>query len=135
MALKTLLLANLTSGRDLVNQVAGVITLGTPHSGSASQPVASTIAQIAALMRLGENSKLIECTSKDSDILIDVVNEFSTMARTQCIPMCCFFEQHKSDIAKVVRPRWMSWWTRMVRFNLPAQCHLGTYERTGNGGG
>ena len=98
-----------------MSRVAGLITLGTPHRGSASQPVASLVARIASLANFGENSKLVESTSKDSDILSDVVDEFSLMARNRGISMHCFFEQHKSDIAKVVRPKWMTWWSRMVR--------------------
>ena len=74
-----------------------------------AQPVASMVALIASLASFGENSKLMRCTSKDSDVLCDIVDELSLMARHHDIPMFCFFEQYKSDIAKVIRPQWMSW--------------------------
>lgn len=123
-----MLLANLAakSGLSLLDRVAGVITLGTPHRGSGSQPVAAIVARIASTARFGEDSKLIECTSKDSEVLNDVIDDFALMARNQGVPIFCFFEQHKSDIAKVVRPRWASWWKVMVSHDLiirtPACC-------------
>ena len=54
-------------------------------------------------MALGEHSNLLKVLDKDSEILADLLHDFTRTVNTVAIPLFCFFEQHKSDIAKVVK--------------------------------
>ncbi|KAL8889355.1 MAG: hypothetical protein Q9192_006031 [Flavoplaca navasiana] len=56
-------------------------------------------------MALGEHSNLLKVLDKDSEILADLLHDFTRTVNTVAIPLFCFFEQHKSDIAKVVKFR------------------------------
>ncbi|KAI9763363.1 MAG: hypothetical protein M1840_000555 [Geoglossum simile] len=94
---------------DIIRSVAGIIFLGTPHRGSSSQSAASLIATIASSLHCGERSSLLKAVEKDSEMLTDLVYDFTRMVNIASIPLFCFFEQHKSDIAKVVKPK-VSFW-------------------------
>ncbi|KAL8833814.1 MAG: hypothetical protein Q9170_004074 [Blastenia crenularia] len=87
----------------IIRSVAGIIFLGTPHRGSNSQSKASVIASIASAVSLGEHSSLLKVVDKDSEMMADLLHDFTRTVTTISIPLFCFFEQHKSDITKVVR--------------------------------
>ncbi|KAI4194041.1 MAG: hypothetical protein LQ346_003773 [Caloplaca aetnensis] len=87
----------------VIRSVAGVIFLGTPHRGSNSQSKASVLASIASSVALGEHSNLLKVLDKDSETLADLLHDFTRTVNTIAIPLFCFFEQHKSDIAKVLK--------------------------------
>jgi hypothetical protein len=87
----------------IIRSVAGVVFLGTPHRGSNSQSKASVIASIASAVSLGEHSSLLKVVDKDSEILADLLHDFTRTANTLSIPLFCFFEQHKSDVTKVLK--------------------------------
>lgn len=87
----------------IIRSVAGVVFLGTPHRGSGSQSKASLIASIASAVSLGEHSSLLKIVDKDSEMLADLLHDFSRTVNTMSIPLFCFFEQHKSDVAKVLK--------------------------------
>ncbi|MCJ1269015.1 hypothetical protein MMC22_008903 [Lobaria immixta] len=87
----------------VIRSVAGVIFLGTPHRGSNSQSKASVIASIASAVSLGEHSSLLKAVDKDSEMLADLLHDFTRTVNTMSIPLFCFFEQHKSDVAKVLK--------------------------------
>lgn len=89
----------------IIRSVAGVVFLGTPHRGSNSQSKASLIASIASAVSLGEHSSLLKAVEKDSEMLVDLLHDFTRTVNTISIPLFCFFEQHKSDIAKALRFR------------------------------
>ena len=61
------------------------------------------IASIASAVSLGEHSSLLKAVEKDSEMLADLLHDFTRTANTMSIPLFCFFEQHKSDVAKVLR--------------------------------
>lgn len=87
----------------IIRSVAGIIFLGTPHRGSNSHSKASVIASIASAVSLGEQSSLLKAVEKDSEMLADLLHDFTRTVNTISIPLFCFFEQHKSDVAKVIR--------------------------------
>lgn len=99
----------------IVKSLGGVIFLGTPHKGSQSQSKASLIATIASALQYGEQSSLLRVVEKDSEMLADLLHDFTRIANIQSIPLFCFFEQHKSDIAQVLKPKGSPWFTYMVR--------------------
>ena len=61
------------------------------------------IANIASAVSLGEQSSLLKAVEKDSEMLVDLLHDFTRTVNTISIPLFCFFEQHKSDVAKVIR--------------------------------
>ncbi|KAL8937621.1 MAG: hypothetical protein Q9216_004336 [Gyalolechia sp. 2 TL-2023] len=87
----------------VIKTVAGIVFLGTPHRGSNSQSKASVIASIASSVALGEHSSLLKVLDKDSEILTDLLHDFTRTVGAIGIPLFCFFEQHKSDVSKVLR--------------------------------
>ena len=89
----------------VIRCVAGIIFLGTPHRGSNSQSKASVIASIASAVSCGEHSSLLKAVEKDSEMLADLLHDFTRTVITISIPLFCFFEQHKSDVAKILKFR------------------------------
>jgi len=89
----------------IIRSVAEIIFLRTPHRGSNSQFKASLIASIASAVSLDEHSSLLMIVKKNSEMLVDLLHDFTRIVNTISIPLFCFFEQHKSDIAKVLRFR------------------------------
>jgi hypothetical protein len=90
---------------DVAWSIAGIIFLGTPHRGSNYQSKASIIATIASIVGVGERSQVLKSIEKDSDTLTDMIHDFTRLANSSSIPLFCFFEQHKSDAAKLFRPK------------------------------
>lgn len=89
----------------VIRSVAGVVFLGTPHRGSNSQSKASVIASVASAVSLGEHSSLLKAVEKDSEMLADLLHDFTRTVNTMSIPLFCFFEQHKSDVTKVLKSK------------------------------
>ncbi|KAI4191398.1 MAG: hypothetical protein LQ348_003532 [Seirophora lacunosa] len=87
----------------VIRSVAGVVFLGTPHRGSNSQSKASVLASIASSVALGEHSSLLDTLDKDSEILADLLHDFTRTVNTIGIPLFCFFEQWKSDVGKMLK--------------------------------
>jgi hypothetical protein len=99
---------------DIIKSVAGVVFLGTPHRGSNSQPKASLIATIASAVHCGVQSSLLKAVEKDSEMLADLLQDFTRTANIESIPLFCFFEQYKSDIGKVLTHKGSLWLTYKV---------------------
>jgi len=77
-----------------------------------------TIATIAAMGGIGDRSGLLEVVREDSEMLNDIIRDFTAVATNFDIQLYCFFEQHNTDIAAVVRPRFLSFLPYRVR-HLP----------------
>jgi hypothetical protein len=90
---------------NIFHSVAGIIFLGTPHRGSQTQSKASIIASIASTIGQGEQSSLLKAVEKDSEMLNDLVHDFTRVVINASIRLSCFFEQQKSDVAKILRPQ------------------------------
>ena len=90
---------------NLLRSVAGILFLGTPHRGSSTQSKASIIARVASTFGLGEQSSLLTSVEKDSEILNDLVHDFTRVVNKAAIPLFCFFEQQKSDVTKIFKPK------------------------------
>ncbi|KAL8910946.1 MAG: hypothetical protein Q9171_003813 [Xanthocarpia ochracea] len=73
--------------------------MGTPHRGSKSLSKASLIASIASAVFLGEHSSLLKVLDEDSEMLADLLHDFTRTVNTISIPLFCFFAQHKSDVS------------------------------------
>ena len=85
--------------KDIVDCIAGIIFLGTPFRASESQSYARTIGNILSLAGRG-SSAIYETTPQ---ALREQRRDFVRIVNRQHIPLCCFYEQHKSDIGRVLR--------------------------------
>jgi hypothetical protein len=90
---------------NILRSVTGIIFLGTPHRGSQTQSKASIIARIASTLGQGEHSSLLKAVEKDSEMLNDLVHDFTRVVNKASIQLLCFFEQQKSDVAKILKPK------------------------------
>jgi len=81
-----------------------VVFLGTPHKGSATQSKAAIIANIASVFGQAESTGLLKAVEKDSEMLNDLVNDFTRVVNKAAVPLFCFFEQRKSNLARMMKP-------------------------------
>lgn len=88
--------------RDIVDCVAGIVFLGTPFRGSQAQTYAKMIGTIWSYMERG-NSKIYDLTEPNSQEQRDQLNNFVRIVNRQAIPICCFYEQHKSDLGRIIK--------------------------------
>ena len=68
------------------------------------------IATIASIVGIGEKSQVLQSVEKDSEALTDMIYDFTRFANSSSIPVFCFFEQHKSDAARLFRPKGAHLW-------------------------
>ena len=85
-------------GKDIVDCVAGIIFLGTPFRASEAQSYAKMIGNILSLVERG-SSAIYETTPQ---ALREQRRDFVRIVNRQHIPLCCFFEQHRANIARVL---------------------------------
>jgi hypothetical protein len=103
----------------IFKSISGLVFLGTPHRGSNSQSKASLIASIATAVGFGKKSQILNVVDKDSESLSDLVHDFTRAVITRNIDIFCFFEQHASDISKVLKPRGADWISYKVNIGMP----------------
>ena len=82
--------------------VVGCVFLGTPFRGTKSQTKASLLAEMAETVGLGMNSGLVKLLKEGSEALRDLLDDFVTVAKEANMRLFCFFEQHESDMMKLV---------------------------------
>ncbi len=82
--------------------VVGCIFLGTPFRGTKSQSKATLLAEMAETVGLGVNSGLLRILEEESEILKDLLSDFSALARESNMQLFCFFEQHASDLINLI---------------------------------
>ena len=87
---------------EITDCVTGIIFLGTPFRGSDAQSYAKTIGKILSLVGQG-NSKIYEVIAPQSQALKDQLHDFVRIVIRQAIPICCFFELHKSNLSRIVK--------------------------------
>jgi hypothetical protein len=107
----------------VLQSIAGGVFLGTPHRGSNSQSKASVIATIASAMDLGEHSSVLKIVERDSESLSDLMYDFTRTVNIASIPLFCFFEQHKSDVAKILKPKGSFFGAYRVSVHSPHMFH------------
>lgn len=108
----------------IIASMAGVIFLGTPHRGSGSQSWARLIGGVAAKFGLGKPG-IVDIIESNSTALRDQLYDFALVVNRKTIPLFCFFEQHESDISKIVVPKPL----QLVKYRV---CNLdaGRYQCT-----
>jgi hypothetical protein len=89
----------------IIQSLAGILFLGTPHKGSKWQSSASIIASIASTLGFGEESLLLKVVQQDSEMLRDLIQDFTRTINRSSVPLFCFFEQQKSDITRLIKSK------------------------------
>jgi hypothetical protein len=51
-----------------------------------------------------EPTGLIKVVEKDSEMLNDLIHDFTRVVNKASIPLFCFFEQRKSNLARMMKP-------------------------------
>lgn len=87
---------------NLFTSIVGCVFLGTPFRGTKTQSKAAALAEMASTIGLGVNSGLLKLLEDGSEMLRDLLADFSGLARETNMQLFCFFEQHASDIAKLL---------------------------------
>ena len=82
----------------MIDCVAGLIFLGTPFTAPRAQSYASIIGRILARVDLG-SSEIYETSPRE---LRQQRKDFVRIVNRQHIPLHCFFEQHRANIARVI---------------------------------
>lgn len=101
---KALLTAKLHQSEypNIFTSVVGCVFLGTPFQGTKSQHKASVLAEMAQTVGLGMNSGLVKLLEEDSQTLKDLLDDFVALAKEASMRLFCFFEQHESDMMKLL---------------------------------
>lgn len=101
---KALLTAKLRQSEypNVFMSVVGCVFLGTPFLGTKSQHKASVLAEMAQTVGLGMNSGLVKLLEEDSETLKDLLDDFVALAKEASMRLFCFFEQHESDMMKLL---------------------------------
>ena len=64
---------------------------------------------------VGDKSALLDVVKEDSDMLKDIIREFTEVAIKFDIQLYCFYEQSATNIAAVVLPRFLGFLRYPVR--------------------
>jgi hypothetical protein len=92
---------------------AGILFLGTPHRGSAASKWGELIAK--SMKNFGSEDRILKNLREGSEVLVDLLYEFSILVNRMSITVICGFEQHTTDYGK----RYGFTWKEMVRKLLP----------------
>ena len=77
-----------------------MIFLGTPHRGSAAQPLGALVTKCAIALGLPAETALLEVLQEDSPFLHELVHQFTVIVGQQSIPVKCFFEVYETPLRR-----------------------------------
>lgn len=83
----------------IYHHTKGVIFLGTPHRGSDKTDLANIIASVAKFSLRQPNKRLVRALSRDSDVLENQREQFTTITRET--PIICIREELPTAIGMV----------------------------------
>ena len=85
--------------------VTGVVFMGTPHRGTGSITSSGLLyAAIASDPSLRVDGTVLKALEYGNDVLMDVLDEFICLcnALTPGMSLCCFFEQRRTCVGRVI---------------------------------
>ena len=85
-------------GIDMINCVSGLVFLGTPFIAPRAQSYASIIGKMLARVDFS-SSEIYETSPRE---LRQQRKDFVHIVNRQHIPLYCFFEQHRANIARAI---------------------------------
>ena len=87
---------------NLITSVIGCVFLGTPFRGTKTERKATCLAKMAESIGFGVTSGLLTMLEYGSEMLRDLLSDFSSLARESNMHLFCFFEQHASDMLNMM---------------------------------
>ncbi|PVH96489.1 ankyrin [Periconia macrospinosa] len=78
--------------------IVGCVFLGTPFRGTKTQKKALALANMAEMVGLGVASSLLKVLEEDSELLMDMLDDFVRLTKEAQIRVFCFYEAQKSNI-------------------------------------
>lgn len=88
------------SFRPLVWATSGIVFLGTPHRGSHVTSWASMAVNSSRLFGLDSNNTLINILREDSELLDNLLHDFTKLAFELSIAIVCFYEERDTQIKR-----------------------------------
>lgn len=90
----------------ILSQTVGIIFLATPFKGTAAAALAKWAALGAGLMGKESSKSLITMLCEKKDALRELRAQFEqAMAQPSLMPLCCYYEQKKTQMVRRLRPR------------------------------
>ncbi len=102
--LQALVLANSDPAtyENFIRLTAGVVFLGTPHRGSATQSLGVLVTKCAMALGFQAETTLLDILHEDSVVLHELVHNFSKIVGRQSIPVKFFFELYETPLGRRV---------------------------------
>ena len=94
----------------------GVVFLGTPHQGSSFASWGDVLARCGKCLGLGSDETIVNDLRENSQILTDLLHNFTLWLFRMSVNVVCFFEQHQTDYGA----RFGFTFKEMVGFPSPA---------------
>nr|VWP02414.1 D-xylose-proton symporter [Ganoderma boninense] len=107
---QALLIANTRAdGRfnSILNSVAGVIFLGTPHRGGNGVDTATFIANFIRAFKVNVRADLLKSLDPNSMVLFDLTDDFRQLVATKGIEIASLFETKKTKFSWPISPVWI----------------------------
>lgn len=83
----------------------GCVFLGAPFRGTKTAEKARLLAQYAHAFGLGEDSGLVKVLEERSEVLSDMLQDFTRFAREVKMHLFCFYELRATDLLRTVTKR------------------------------
>lgn len=90
----------------LATSTVGVVFLGTPHRGTKASKWGEWIASTGKWFGLGMEDAILKDLREDSEVLSDLLYNFTLWLFRMSVPTVCFFEMHKTDYGQKVGGSW-----------------------------
>ena len=100
---------------DILKSTVGIIFMGTPFRGTESAALVHIFTRVTSLF-VESDTSLVNQISSGSESLKDVLYDFCLLINQSLISLFCFFEQHKTDLAKIARRKLFLFPTYRVSF-------------------
>ena len=118
-----ILSANSRGGTEkrIAEYTAGIVFLGTPHSGCDSSKWGSLIVKSGKFLGLDGEDRILHDLKKDSEPLKQVVYDFTEWLFNNSVPTVCFYEQYVTDYGRRVGGCF-SWKEMVCTINFILKC-------------
>jgi hypothetical protein len=110
-----------SSRKEILSVIVGVVLLGTPLRGSPMTAWASIAADLLRVAGFSSHKGIIDDLVHQSPKLLDLLFDFTALANSLKIKVCCFFELFETDYGKRFGLKGIG--KGMVRISRTGRCH------------